>query len=259
MFVFYLLTIFAALPIIAYVLSQKTNNRGVIFGSTVIVLLFCLLIFTSKFSLVGNLNKQILTNKIFDEMYIDSSISREYLMQIEESLNEDEIKIWIISLISKSLDLNKLKSAESLITFSEKFFITNNEKLIFYGLYTNLRDAKFPKFKDAQFIIDKNSYFPCSSISGVARLFIMNGPDIPVAEIQFQNTEEIKLKNENSIIPGFDLASAYLNNESVEMEIEITCKDSSDIFILNNLIALTEENAVSVYKINSNEWLKKSQ
>ena len=174
MFVFYLLTIFAALPIIAYVLSQKTNNRGVIFGSTVIVLLFCLLIFTSKFSLVGNLNKQILTNKIFDEMYIDSSISREYLMQIEESLNEDEIKIWIISLISKSLDLNKLKSAESLIAFSEKFFITNNEKLIFYGLYTNLRDAKFPKFKDAQFIIDKNSYFPCSSISGVARLFIMN-------------------------------------------------------------------------------------
>ncbi len=126
MFIFYLLILFAALPIIAYLLSQKTHNKGLIFGATVIVLSFCLIIFTSKFAVLGNLNKQTLTNKILDEVYVDSKISKNYLIDLEKFLNEEEIKIWMISLISKSISLNKLNSAESLITFSEKFFITNN-------------------------------------------------------------------------------------------------------------------------------------
>ena len=79
------------------------------------------------------------------------------------------------------------------------------------------------------------------------------------AKIEFQNTNDISLRNENSIIPGFDLASAYLNNESLEMEIEINCKNSFEVFSLKSLIILNENNAMSVYKINSNEWSKKSQ
>ena len=49
-----------------------------------------------------------------------------------------------------AINIEKLNSAESLIAFSEKFFVTNNEKVIFYGLYTNLRDTKFPKFKETE-------------------------------------------------------------------------------------------------------------
>ncbi len=259
MFIFYLLILFAALPIIAYLLSQKTNNKGLIFGITVIVLLFCLIIFTSKFTFLGNLKKQTLTTKILDEVYIDSKISKDNLILIEEYLNEDEVVSWMISLISESIELNKLNSAESLITFSEKFFTSNSEKIIFYGLYTELRDRKFPQFKNASLVIDKESFFPCLLNTGSLRLFIMNGPDIPIAEIEFQNIQNISLTNKNSIIPGFDLASAYLNNESVEMDIEITCKNSLDVFSLKNLIILTKEKAISVYKINSNEWLKKPQ
>ena len=259
MVIFYLLILFAALPIIAYLLSQKTNNKGLIFGATVIVLSFCLIIFTSKFAILGNLNKQTLTNKILDEVYLDSNIPKDYLINIEKSLNEDEIKTWMISLISKSIDLNKLNSAESFIVYSEKFFVSNEEKIIFYSLYTSLRDAKFPKFRNASLIIDKGSYFPCVLNTGLANLFILNGPDIPIAKIEFQNTNDIRLRNENSIIPGFDLASAYLNNESLEMEIEINCKNSFEVFSLKSLIILNENNAMSVYKINSNEWSKKSQ
>ena len=58
MIIFYLLTIFASLPIIAYILAQKTNNKGLIFGLTIIAMTFCLVIFISKFALIGSVQKQ---------------------------------------------------------------------------------------------------------------------------------------------------------------------------------------------------------
>ena len=68
-----------------------------------------------------------MTNKIFDEIYIDSKISKEYLNRIKKILSDDEQKTWLISLISESIKLKKLNSAESLIAFSEIFFVSNND------------------------------------------------------------------------------------------------------------------------------------
>ena len=161
MLIFYLLTIFASLPIIAYVLAQKTNNKGIIFGLTIIILTICLVVFISKFAVIGSLQKQILSNKIFDQVYIDERISPEYLNETKDILNAQELKNWLINLVGKSIELNKLNSAESLITFSERFFESSEEKLIFYGMYTMLRDAKFPEFKDSRLVIDSNSSTPC--------------------------------------------------------------------------------------------------
>ena len=79
MLIFYLLTIFAALPILAYILAQRTNNKGLVFGLTVIVMTSCLIIYISKFALIGSVQKQIINNKVFDQIYVDSKISSEYL------------------------------------------------------------------------------------------------------------------------------------------------------------------------------------
>ena len=259
MIIFYLLLLLAAFPIIAYLLSQKTNNKGIILGSSVIVLSLCLIAFVSKFAVLGSLNNQILSDKILDQIYIDAAISKEYLKEVESSLNEDELKIWMINLISKSIELNKLKSAESMIAFSENFFTSNNEKVLFYELYTNLRNAKFPEFISASFDIDKSSELPCLIDNGIIKLLIMNGPDIPIAQSEFINIYDVKLTNANSIIPGFDLASAYLNNETIELEINVFCKDNMDSFLSKNLIVLNKNSPTNTYKINSNEWLKKPQ
>ena len=259
MFIFYLLTILAALPIIAYVLAQKTLNKGLIFGSSLLILSLCLFIFISKFAFVGSFEKQTLNNKIFDEIYIDSSISVEYLQQLENILDEDELKNWLVGLIGKSIDLKKLKSAESLIAFSERFFISNNEKLIFYNLYSALRDEKFPKFKNSSFQIDSSSLYPCSIKNGEVTLFITNGPEIPIAKKEFKNKDNISLNNLDSVIPGFDLASAYLNQESIEMKIKINCLDDQQTFFLENNIFLNQDIPFNSYKINLNEWFKTPQ
>ena len=259
MFIFYLLTILAALPIIAYVLAQKTINKGLIFGSSLLILSLCLFMFISKFAFVGSFEKQTLNNKIFDEIYIDSSISVEYLQQLENILDEDELKNWLVGLIGKSIDLKKLTSAESLIAFSERFFISNNEKLIFYNLYSALRDEKFPKFKNSSFQIDSSSLYPCSIKNGEVTLFITNGPEIPIAKKEFKNEGNISLNNLDSVIPGFDLASAYLNQESIEMKIKINCLDDQQIFFVENKIFLNQDIPFNSYKINLNECFKAPQ
>ena len=259
MLTFIFLVLLAGLPILAYLRASKTKNKGIVFGLSTIVLSFCLCIYISKFSVLGSLNKRILNDQIIDEIYIDSKISTKYLIEIEQILNADEIKIWLIGLISKAIELDKLSSAESLVTFSEKFFNSNEEKLIFYNMYTTLRDAKFPEFSKAAFTISDKSYYPCIFSDGVISLFILNGPDIPIGESRFLNQESIEISNINSLIPGFDLSSAYLNNETVELNLSVNCDKNDDIYSINNLIVLSPNTPFISYKIELNEWLKKPQ
>ena len=115
----------AGLPILAYLLSNRTNNKGIVFGLSALVLSSSLFLYVSKFPLLGSLNKRILSNQIIDEIYIDAKIPTKYLVSIQKTLNEDEIKIWLISFISKAIEIDKLQSAESLVTFAEKFFNSN--------------------------------------------------------------------------------------------------------------------------------------
>ena len=259
MFIFYLLTILAALPIIAYVLAQKTINKGLILGSSLLILSLCLFMFISKFAFIGSFEKQTLNNKIFDEIYIDSAIPVEYFIQLENILDEDELKNWLVGLIGKSIDLKKLKSAESLVAFSERFFTSNNEKLIFYNLYSALRDEKFPKFKNSIFKIEPSSLYPCSIKNGEVTLFIANGPEIPIARKEFKNKDNILLSNLDSVIPGFDLASAYLNQESIEVKIKINCLDDRQTFFMQNTIVINQNTSSNSYIINLNEWFKAPQ
>ena len=256
MAIFYLLTIFASLPILAYVLSQRTSYKGIVFATTVFVLIGCLILFVSKFAILGSVKKQALTNNISNQIYIDETISVENLKQFDSLLNIEEKKVWSIELISKSIDLEKLNSAESLLGFSEKFFVSNSEKLIFYSLFTQLRDTKFPEYKNSSFQISSDSYFPCDVEEGMVRLFINNGPEIPIAEKQFSQIDEMFVLNTDSTIPGFDIASAHLNKETIEINIKILCKSSKENYSISNLLVLDKERVTNSYKITSNEWLK---
>ena len=125
MTIFILLAFIAIFPILAYLLANQTTNKGMIFGLSLIVISLCLIIFVSKFSVIGSYKKQVLNNEILEEIYIDSKISKSTFVGIESLLQDDEIQVWLISFIGKAIELNKLNSAESLITYAEKFFTTN--------------------------------------------------------------------------------------------------------------------------------------
>ena len=82
---------------------------------------------------------------------------------------------------------------------------------------------------------------------------------IPIAKKEFQNKDNILLNNLDSVIPGFDLASAYLNQETIELKIQINCLDDQQTFFAQNLIFLDQNKTSNAYKISLNEWFKSPQ
>ena len=87
----------------------------------------------------------------------------------------------------------------------------------------------------------------------------MNGPEIPIAKREFTNKDGILLNNLDSLLPGYDLASAYLNKETIELNIQINCLDDQQIFYVQNPIVLDQNKPFNSYKIGLNEWFKNSQ
>ncbi|MDA9046197.1 hypothetical protein N9H86_03560, partial [Gammaproteobacteria bacterium] len=88
-------------------------------------------------------------------------------------------------------------------------------------------------------------------------VFIMNGPDIPIAKINVNKNTMAILNNTSSSIPGFDISSAYLNKETVDIQFSLMCINSDTQYITEALILLDQSEPSNTYKISSNEWLKK--
>ena len=253
----YLLSFFALLPIFAYLLNQGTTNKGYILGIATIIVLLCIFSFIGKFSYLGFFEEQELTNKIKDNIKNDNDISSKTLQKFEQ-LIEDENKIyWMQGLILEAIDSKKYNSAENLITYSERYFKSSEEKFIFYSLYRDLRDSKFPLFANATILIDFDRPPNCSNYSGLVEIFIMNGPDIPIAKINVNENTMAILNNTSSSIPGFDVSSAYLNKETVDIQFSLICKNSETEYTTEALVLLDQSEPSNTYKISSNEWLKK--
>ena len=253
----YLLSFFALLPIFAYLLNQGTTNKGYILGIATIIILLCIFSFIGKFSYLGFFEEQELTNEIKDNIKNDNGISSKTLQKFEQ-LIEDENKIyWMQGLILEAIDSKKYNSAENLITYSERYFKSSEEKFIFYSLYRDLRDSKFPLFANATILIDFDRPPNCSNYSGLVEIFIMNGPDIPIAKINVNENIMAILNNTSSSIPGFDVSSAYLNKETVDIQFSLICKNSETEYTTEALVLLDQSEPSNTYKISSNEWLKK--
>ena len=253
----YLLSFFALLPIFAYLLNQGTTNKGYILGIATIIVLLCIFSFIGKFSYLGFFEEQELTNEIKDNIKNDNGISSKTLQKFEQ-LIEDENKIyWMQGLILEAIDSKKYNSAENLITYSDRYFKSSEEKFIFYSLYRDLRDSKFPLFANATILIDFDRPPNCSNYSGLVEIFIMNGPDIPIAKINVNENTMAILNNTSSSIPGFDVSSAYLNKETVDIQFSLICKNSETEYTTEALVLLDQSEPSNTYKISSNEWLKK--
>ena len=50
-----------------------------------------------------------------------------------------------------------------------------------------------------------------------------------------------------------------LNEESIELNIDVICGSNNEKLYLQNIIVLDKNRIFNTYKIDSNEWLKKSQ
>ena len=255
----YLLAFFAFIPILAYLLSQKTKNKGYIFGISFLVILICLFSVIGKYSFLGSIENQKINSNILINIDNDRKIPKKIIQKFDKNINNQEKLYWLQSYIKKAIEDNKLIAAESLISISEPYFQTADEKYIFYSLYTNLRDAKFPSYAKSELLINFISPPGCENLEGSLDVFIVNGPQIPIATKQFTNSSELVLKNTDSSIPGFDLASAYLNQEALDLKILLNCTDLDTTFYSESTLLFNNNQPVNSYNIKANEWSKREQ
>lgn len=255
----YLLAFFAFIPILAYLLSQKTKNKGYIFGISFLVILICLFSVIGKYSFLGSIENQKINSNILINIDNDRKIPKKIIQKFDKNINNQEKLYWLQSYIKKAIEDNKLIAAESLISISEPYFQTADEKYIFYSLYTNLRDAKFPSYAKSELFINFMSPPGCENLEGSLDVFIVNGPQIPIATKKFTNSSELVLKNTDSSIPGFDLASAYLNQEALDLKILLNCTDLDTTFYSESTLLFNNNQPVNSYNIKANEWSKREQ
>ena len=255
----YLLAFFAFIPILAYLLSQKTKNKGYIFGISFLVILICLFSVIGKYSFLGSIENQKINSNILINIDNDRKIDKKIIQKFDKNINNQEKLYWLQSYIKKAIEDNKLIAAESLISISEPYFQTADEKYIFYSLYTNLRDAKFPSYAKSELFINFISPPGCKNLEGSLDVFIVNGPQIPIATKKFTNSSELVLKNTDSSIPGFDLASAYLNQEALDLKILLNCTDLDTTFYSESTLLFNNNQPVNSYNIKANEWSKREQ
>ena len=255
----YLLAFFAFIPILAYLLSQKTKNKGYIFGISFLVILICLFSVIGKYSFLGSIENQKINSNILINIDNDRKIPKKIIQKFDKSINNQEKLYWLQSYIKKAIEDNKLIAAESLISISEPYFQTADEKYIFYSLYTDLRDAKFPSYAKSELFINFISPPGCENLEGSLDVFIVNGPQIPIATKKFTNSSQLVLKNTDSSIPGFDLASAYLNQEALDLKILLNCTDLDTTFYSESTLLFNNNQPVNSYNIKANEWSKREQ
>ena len=259
MFVIYLLAFFAFIPVLAYLLSQNTKNKGYIFGISFLVVLICLFTVVGRYSFLGSIKNQKINSEILMDINANNKISENITREFNKSINNEDKVYWLQNYINKAIEDNKFIVAESLISISEQYFQTTDEKFIFYTLYTKLRDAKFPDFAESKLIINLMLPVSCSGFFGTAELYIMNGPKIPIASKKFTNSSEFIFENIDSSIPGFDLASAYLNQETLDLKVSLNCSEIASIFYSENALLFDKNQPINSYNIEANEWFKREQ
>ena len=119
----YLLSVFALLPVIAYILSQKTSNKGYVFGFSLIVVLICLFVFVGKFSFLGTLQEQAFNDEILSYIDEDQLISSEVINSFEETIVDN--KLFIIQ--------NKLNNSKKININTVEFKVLNKHPYLSYA------------------------------------------------------------------------------------------------------------------------------
>ena len=134
MLIIYLLAFISLLPIFAYLLAPRTKNKGYIFGISFLVIIFCLFSFVSEYAFLGSIKKQKINTQILLTISQDKEISTSLFNSLDKNINKDDKIYWAQSYINKAMSDKKLQAAESLISLSEKYFNSSDEKFIFYTL-----------------------------------------------------------------------------------------------------------------------------
>lgn len=254
---------FVSLPIIAYLLSGAASQKALVFFTTVMLLGAFILNHSSAQPLFGSwansIQSRAIENKVFKNLELSDETIISFLAQ--KDLPEDSFSLGTI-VFYKALEFKSFTAAESILRSLNANFRDPEFQLPIYNLLADLRDMKYPMVSNAKLLLAVEPPVNCSIGDRLTvSVEIPNGPAVDIAAKDFTGADlaqEIFLDKSDALVRGFDLPSAFLNQEIIKVESSIFCKNNEfySIKTIDLKGSMNNQDKVFIY---ANEWLKKEQ
>ena len=166
-----------------------------------------------------------------------------------------------VQVFYKALELQSFNSAESILQTLNSQFISESFQVPIFNLLADLRDAKYPDLANSKLLISIENPSNCNL--QLLKLFasIPDGPDVNIAAKEIISPDLKKpfvLDKSHSLVRGFDITSAFLQQEMIKIEAQAQC-DTGDFQAFKSLdLKYSKGNQEELF-FYANEWLKKEQ
>ena len=250
------------LPIISYLLQPLSTQKSIVFLISFLIFGGFILNFLSSNSLIGSwvqvtqsesIYKTISSNKEFDSSFI--------VQYLENTSSEDDSFMLGVQVFYKALEVRSFNSAESILKTLNSQFISEAFQVPIFNLLADLRDEKYPDLANSSLFISIENPSNCSLQSLQFFVSIPGGPDVNIAarEIMSPDINKLyRLDKSNSLVRGFDITSAFLQQEMIKIEAQANCSNSAFQAFKSLDLKYSKDNQDELF-FYANEWLKKEQ
>lgn len=250
------------LPIISYLLHPLSSQKSLIFLATFIVIGGFFINFISPNPVIGSWVQAIQSSSIYrtisNNEEINNSLMKKYL---QNKPSEEESFMLGVEVFYKALELRSFNSAESILQILSTGFTSESFQVPVFNLLADLRDLKYPDLANSNILVSIENPSNCNLLSLGLFVSIPNGPSVNLAvkEIYSTDTEmPIRLDRTHSLVRGFDITSAFLQQEVIKIEAQAKCNNGA--FQAFKTIDLKYSNDYQAELFfYANEWLKKEQ
>lgn len=250
------------LPVISYLLQPLSSQKSLIFLFSFFIFGGFFINFISPNPFLGSwvqvtqsesIYRTISDNKEFDDLLINK-----YLQN--QSLEEESFMLGV-EVFYKALELRSFKSAESILKTLSSQFTSENFQVPIFNLLADLRDLKYPDLASSNLLLNIENPPTCNLESLSFFVSIPNGPSLNIASREITSPEidkPFKLDKSHSLVRGFDITSAFLQQEIIKIEAQANCKNIVFRAFKTLDLKYSKSNQEELF-FYTNEWLKKEQ
>ena len=193
-----------------------------------------------------------------DNKEVDDLLIKKYLKN--ESSKEDSFMLGV-EVFYEALKLRSFNSAESILKVLGSQFASENFQAPIFNLLADLRDLKYPDLANSNILASIENPPNCDLESLSFFVSIPNGPSVNIAFREIFSpaiSKPFRLDKSHSLVRGFDITSAFLQQEIIKIEVQAKC-DNYDFQAFKTLDLKYSKNNQEELFFYTNEWLKKEQ
>tara|TARA_B100000287_G_scaffold433547_1_gene495546 strand:+ start:122 stop:910 length:789 start_codon:yes stop_codon:yes gene_type:complete len=255
-------SIILLLPVISYLAQPLSSQKSLVFLFTFLFFGGFVLNFLSSNPLIGSWVKatqsDAVLNTIINDGELDNFLINKYL---ENTSSEDESFLLGAQVFYKSLELKSFNSAESMLRVLNLKFSGENFQVPIFNLLADLRDTKYPNLGNSKVLVNIESPSGCELQLLKFFVSIPGGPEVDIASREIfapDINEAFTLDKSHSLVRGFDITSAFLQQEIIKVEAQARCSNETFQSFKSIDLKYSIDNQEELF-FYTNEWLKKEQ